>query len=755
MPPRTLRLLALPASLALATLAACSSAPRGAAPQNETVTSKRQSAASRAGVAPDIRGVVADVDAALAAGWKRDGVVVAPRVDDATFLRRATLDLTGELPSAEKVKALGSRQASEADEARSDAARAKLLAELTQSGAWARHWTNVFDDLWMTGERLPVVDRIAFRQWLHQELREGTAYDALVREMITASGTNSVGGRPNVADWELSEGSAPPAEVNGAVNWFLQGIRQPQNLAGLASRTFLGVQIQCAECHDHPTESWKQEDFRRFTSAFVRVDGRRADMGRAMGLRRIELSDSGEVTRRMRARMRRTGYGEEAPTALDGTSLEGGDGSPRQALAQWMTAPDNPWFAKAIVNRLWAQFLGRGFVDPVDDFRQKQDVLAPEVMDRLAADFVEHGYDLRRLMRVIASTSAYGRAATPSATGDDASSARLWERFTMRPMNDTQLLDALVTATGTEPVLEEVAGERLPRLKVNLRRRFRFTFDVDETSSDDGFTGTVPQALMLLNGAVAGAGATALDGSTVGQAARLPGGPEATIAALYRAALSREPSPEELTHWLAYVKETSGEQTEAARPRGGGPVGRVYRRKRLRESPTGGRGLRGHHVGAPQQQRVLLHPLSFLIQREDRDDDPFHPPPSLPRGLARGPRSRPRRPWCARRPGADRRAAARRRDLVGRSVDERRREPHRHLRSQEGQGRRPVQGHQDQDAGGSKSASTCRKSRPRPTSSPSCAASPARRETTSARASSATRATFPTPPSPTPPSAPG
>ena len=283
---------------------------------------------ARQGVPADIRAVVAEVDARLAAAWKAEGLAVAPRADDATFLRRASLDLTGRLPPAEQVAALAGDATADA----SDAARSALLVELTKSNVWAQHWTNVFDDLWMTDERLPVVDRIAYRQWLYQELKKGTPYDGLVRQMITASGMNSVGGRPDIADWELTDDSAPPSEVNGAVNWFLQGIRQPQNLAGLASRTFLGVQIQCAECHDHPTESWKQEDFRRFTSAFVRVDGRRPETGRGMGLRRIELTDVDRVTRRMRRRMKKTGYGDEPPTALDGTSLQG-EGSPRQALA--------------------------------------------------------------------------------------------------------------------------------------------------------------------------------------------------------------------------------------------------------------------------------------------------------------------------------------------------------------------------------------------------------------------------------------
>lgn len=580
--PHALLPLALP--LAVAGALACSSTPSPPPATEAPPEAPAARSPARAGLPADIRAVVAEVDATLAAAWRSEGMTVAPRADEATYRRRVFLDLTGTLPPAEQVAAL-------AEPAQAgDAARGVVVSELASSAAWARHWTNVFDDLWMADERLPVVDRIAYRQWLYQELKKGTRYDALVRKMITASGTNSVGGRPAIADWELADDSAPPPEVNGAVNWFLQGIRQPQNLAGLASRAFLGVQIQCAECHDHPTESWTQDDFRRFTSAFVRVDGRRPDMGRGMGLRRIELTDVDGVTRRMRRRMKKTGYGAETPTALDGTVLDGTvldgaviegvaeeDASPRQALAAWMTAPANPWFAKAIVNRLWAQFLGRGFVEPVDDFRDKQDVLAPEVLDRLATDFVEHGYDLRRLMRIIVATEAYARGAS----GPRDQPAQLWERFTLRPLSDTQLLDALVTATGMEPVLEEVAGDRLPRLKVNLRRKFRFAFDVDEASTDDGFTGTVPQALMLLNGAVTSAGATALDGSTVGHAARLPGGPDATIAALYRAALSREPSDDELAHWRGYVAEAAGAPTTAERPRGGGPVGRVYRRKRL------------------------------------------------------------------------------------------------------------------------------------------------------------------------------
>ncbi len=245
------------------------------------------------------------------------------------------------------------------------------------------------------------------------------------------------------------------------------------------------------------------------------------------------------------------------------------------ALATWITAGENRWFARATVNRMWAYFLGRGFFEPVDDFRPHEPVESEALLDALARDFVAHGYDLRRLSRAIVSSAAYRR----SATGNDA--PRAWHRFDLRPMSDTQLLDALVVATDVGPVLTEVLGDRVERVKLRMRQQFRFTFDVDEDTSDDTFTGTIPQALMLLNGPLSAAGSSALDGSTVGQA--LAEDDEAGIRRLYLSALSRPPTQAELAHWLGYVAQAKREKWSHERNRrGGGPVGKLYRRKHLR-----------------------------------------------------------------------------------------------------------------------------------------------------------------------------
>ena len=209
--------------------------------------------------------------------------------------------------------------------------------------------------------------------------------------------------------------------------------------------------------------------------------------------------------------------------------------------------------------------------------------LGAAAFDALARDFVASGYDIRRLLRVIVASNAYQRAA---AGGAGQAQPVLWERFRLRPMSAAQLLDAIVGASGLEPVLQDVVGERLSRVKLRLRRQMTFTFDVDEESGDDAFTGTVPQALMLLNGVLTSAGSTPLEGSAVGDAVQAGGSPDAVITQLYLAALSRQPDEAELTHWRSYVADAPPVRG-AQRARGGGPVGRVYRRRRLRDAgPT-------------------------------------------------------------------------------------------------------------------------------------------------------------------------
>jgi hypothetical protein len=191
-----------------------------------------------------------------------------------------------------------------------------------------------------------------------------------VYDLLTASGQNSAGGprRDARAKATAAIDEQTGARVNGAVNFTLQYQEAPQDLAGMAARTFLGVQIQCAQCHDHKTEKWTQDDFRRFASSFMRTRIVPIDRGKVMGIRRVELQDIDRPAPRYGKTMDLRPLADARPTALDGTDLSSGP-TVRAALARWMTSRDRDWFARAIVNRMWGHFLGRGFVDPVDDMR--------------------------------------------------------------------------------------------------------------------------------------------------------------------------------------------------------------------------------------------------------------------------------------------------------------------------------------------------------------------------------------------------
>ncbi|MFS8072034.1 MAG: DUF1553 domain-containing protein, partial [Byssovorax sp.] len=227
-----------------------------------------------------------------------------------------------------------------------------------------------------------------------------------------------------------------------------------------------------------------------------------------------------------------------APTGLDGTDFSSSENR-RQALATWMTAPDNPWFARAAVNRLWAHFLGRGFVDPITDFRPGNPAVVPELLDALAKDFVTSGYDLQRLIRIICATEVYQRASVGK-TKD-----KLWSRFRTEPLAPDELLDSLVVATRADAVAER-GKKNLDAIRERLDKQISFLFDVDEESDEADYDGSIPQALFLLNGGFVNSSARAIPGSALAEVLALPGGDDEKIQSLYLRTLSRMPDASEI-----------------------------------------------------------------------------------------------------------------------------------------------------------------------------------------------------------------
>lgn len=554
-------------SLVLVALSACSGSCAGTPPAPPAPAAPKAAAPAPA-PAPDI---VARVDALLEAEWNRSRVAPARPASDAQFLRRAFLDLAGTLPPPETVTAFL------ADTSPDKRARAVdgLLASPRYAERWATYWEEA---LIRDGAKENIVDRAALRDWLRARFAENAPWDRIARDLVTATGKSSPGGSARERRMAAAMGAAgPEAEgVNGAVNWLVQFNRSTEDLAGAASRTFLGVQIQCAQCHDHMTEKWTTTDFRRFAAAFARTRVRPADdKGKGM-MRAFEVADVEKARAGKKATPEQREIASLTPAALDGTVFAGE--APRAELAAWMTK--NPWFANAIVNRMWALLLGRGFVEPVDDLRPSNPPRAAPALDALAADFAAHGYDLKHLLRVICGTRAYGLAAgTPEAQA-------VWAGFAPRALPAPVLLDVILAATRLDPLLEEALGQRADALRARMRKSFRFAFDVDEGGESDDFEGTIPQALLLLNGPLVGLGASALSGTTLADVLAMPGGDAAKIEALYLRTLSRRPSAEETARWVRFLDEAAAAPDDSpARAFGQGPLARLRKRASVAQTP--------------------------------------------------------------------------------------------------------------------------------------------------------------------------
>jgi hypothetical protein len=324
---------------------------------------------------------------------------VSPAADDATFLRRARLDLTGKLPSRDEVEAFL------AD--RSDDKRAKLVDRLLQSDAYVDAWTH----RWATLLRLqPQVNEkegaLAYHGWLREQIRKGTPMDEVARTLLTAVGDSHVVGPAN----------------------FARTVGDARGQAELVSQVFLGVRLQCANCHNHPLDRWTQDDYHGLAAVFARLERGRE----------VKVLSRGAVTNP------RTG--EPALPRIPGVRYLDANADGRAAFSGWLTAPENPYFARAIVNRLWRTMFGRGLIEPADDLRDTNPATHPELLNRLAADFIQHGCDLRHTLRRIALSATYGRSGVTNAV--NRTEDRFYSHAYRKPLEPEVLADALADVTG-------------------------------------------------------------------------------------------------------------------------------------------------------------------------------------------------------------------------------------------------------------------------------------------------------------------
>ncbi|HVS37316.1 MAG TPA: DUF1549 domain-containing protein [Gemmataceae bacterium] len=447
------------------------------------------------------------IDRRLADRWAEANVKPADLADDAEFQRRITLDLIGRIPRVVEARSFQGETAPGRRRALID----RLLDSPGYAGCFARFWA----ERWLPqGDAQFDNLKPEFLDWLRTRLRENAPYDRMAREVLGTGGRTS--------------------------RLFLQANEfKPENLAGAVSRDFLGVSLECAQCHDHPAGLWKREQFWQFAAFFA---GGPEDKRSAA----LEITDP--VTKR-----------KTTPRFLDGAPPAREDVAGRRLLAEWMTDRRNPYFARAAVNAVWAHFFGASLVDSLDDLRDGAwSETMPhrgnaELLGDLGAAFADHDYDLKYLIRGVALTRAYQLT---SAGPADALDPRLFARAAVRPLSGDQLFDSLLLATGlNEDALAAPAEYGKP--VTPPRQAFLAFFARGEGAASRR---TIPQALLMMNGRLTGEAVDLQEGRTLRAVAEAPFLTTADkVEALYLAALGRPPRPAERDRLVAYV--------ESGRPR--------------------------------------------------------------------------------------------------------------------------------------------------------------------------------------------
>ena len=451
--------------------------------------------------------------------------------DDAEFLRRAWLDVAGRIPPAGEV------QRFLADE--NPKKRQRLIAGLLSSPNYVVHQSRVWRAILVPEANMDFTTRFlvpSFEQWLQTRFADNAPLDKLARDLLTAP----------MEDFPRQNTASPLA-------FFYAKKTEPENLAAATSRVFLGVRIECAQCHDHPFDEWKREDFWRFAAFFStmqRQPGRRGPLARILDF----VNRDAKLTIPGTTEVVRPGFlGQEEQAEVVA-------GNARKKLAEWVASKSNPWFARTAANRLWAQFFGRGLVNPIDDFSKNNPATHPELLDLLSKEFAEHDFDLQFMMSAITQTKAYQRSSRQGEPGQSESDAELFARMPLKGLTAHQLYDSIAQATGiVRPAI------RQPNQVVRASEsQFFETFEEGPETPTERQT-SVLQALLAMNGSLTGDATDLRKGRLLGGIAQYPlFTTEERIDALFVATLSRKPTEAELQKFAGYIDKPTDKAADSA-----------------------------------------------------------------------------------------------------------------------------------------------------------------------------------------------
>ena len=497
---------------------------------------------------PGVRQTARQIDKLLAEDVFTKETKPAPRANDATFLRRVWLDIVGDIPSPEHVTAF---LLDPADDKRERVVRS-LLADPQYGQNWARYWRDVI--LYRRLEDRAQIVANALVVELTEKFNKNVPWNEIASEFITAKGD--------------------VREHGDTAIYMAQDSRTEETAAEL-SRIFLGIQIQCCQCHDHPYDSWKREQFHELAAFFPRTSLRPVATPTRRSFEVVASDRQARVRPNAPNADRRStpehfmpnlddpaavGTRVQPKFFLTGAELPFGtpDAARRGTVSEWMT--ESPWFATAFVNRLWAELVGEGFYEPIDDIGPEREPSAPKAVEFLSQRFAESGYDVKWLFRVICSTKAYQRESRPRREVDGTP----FTANVAQPLRSDQLYNALLTALEADEEENALGQPGRPMKNVmNLygrdrtaRKAFEDSFGYDPSDSRESVTSSIPQALAMMNApristAVRGQRPNTLLGRLIEEI----DDDESLIEELYLRTLSREPTDKEIAIARKYRKE--------------------------------------------------------------------------------------------------------------------------------------------------------------------------------------------------------
>lgn len=480
------------------------------------------------------------IDDILLDEWKALHLAPSPGCSDATFLRRAYLDTTGTIPTPDQVRGfLGDVRADR---------RERLIEELLNSHAYVDYWSYRWSDLLLVNGTLLRPDAVAsFYKWIRRNVEQNTPWDQFAGQIVLARGESL---------------------TDGATNFY--SIHQdPETLSENTCQAFMGLSIGCAKCHNHPLEKWTNDQYYALANMFARVraKGWGGDSRSGDGKRTLLVLDRGDLIQPSRGR-------PQPPAPLDAEPIDIDDPADRrQVLADWLVSPENPYFKRAIVNRVWANFMGVGLVESVDDMRVSNPPSSQRLLDELSNYLVQNKYDLKALMRLILNSQVYQRSSEPVPGNLD--DKRFYCRYPQRRLMAEVLHDALCQVTGVPTKFTELefpGGDKIKTevypvgtnslelqdstvanyfLKAFGRHQRRITCDCERSDQP-----TIVQVLHLSNGTTINdklSDPKSIVSSWVEHNLPL----EQIIDAAYMRALSRDPSAAERTQLLTVAEQST------------------------------------------------------------------------------------------------------------------------------------------------------------------------------------------------------